>query len=86
MLDNNHNRVSVAETLSPSEENFTNLTPSSRDTRETASGFFPKNKVRGMHIQRILTNFFPNKNITYKKKVVVKKVHYYTYFVLVADK
>ena len=57
ILDNNQKRVPVAEISSPSEENSTTLTPSARDTREIASGFFPENKVRGTQSQRILTNF-----------------------------
>ena len=43
MLNNNQKRVSVDETSSTSEENSTNLTPSARATRETASSF-PQNK------------------------------------------
>ena len=86
MLDNNQKMMSVAETSSPSEENSTTLTPSTRDTREIAAGFCPENKVCGTQIQRISTNFFPNKNITYKNKFVVQEVNYYTYNVLVTDK
>ena len=75
----------MAETSYPSGDNITTLTPSARDTREIASGFCPENKVRVTQIQRILTNLFPHKNITYKKKVVVKEVHYSRYCVLVTD-
>ena len=39
-----------------------------------------------MQIQRMLTKFLPHNNITYKKKVVVKEVHYSTYYVLVPEK
>ena len=86
MLDNNHKRVLVEENSSTSEDNSTTLTPSARDTREITSFPPPGNKVRGTQSQRILTNFFPHKNITYKKKVVVQEVHYCTYYVLVTDK
>ena len=72
MLNNNHKRVSVNETSSPSDSNITTLTPSARSTRETPYGFCPESKVRGTQSQRRLTNFFPYKNITYKNKVVVK--------------
>ena len=85
MLDNNQNRVSVTETSYPSKENRTTLTPSARDTREIEYGFCPENKVSGTQRQRILTNFSPHNNITYKNKVVVQEVHYYTYYVLVND-
>ena len=86
MLDNNQKRVSVAKTSSTSEDNRTTLTPSDRDTREIAARFCPDNKVSGTQSQRILTNIFPHKNITYRKKIVVQEVHYYTYYVLVTDK
>ena len=86
MLDNNKERVSIAETSSPSENNSTTLTSSARATREIASGFCPENKVCGTQSQRILTHFFPHNNITYKKKVVVQEVHYSMYYVLVTDK
>ena len=86
MLDTNHNGVSFAETSSPSEENSTIQTSSARDTREIASVPPHENKVRGTHIQMILTNLFPHNNITYKKKVVVQEVHYSMYYVLVTDK
>ena len=86
MLNNNQKIVSAAETSYPSEENITTLTPSDKATREIVSGFCPENKVRGTHIQRVLTNFFPQKNITYKNKVVVQEVHYSMYYVLVNDK
>ena len=86
MLDNNQKRVSVDETTYPSQENSTTLTPSSRATWEIASGFCPENKVRGKQRQRSLTNFFPHKNITYKKKVVVQEVNYSMYYVIVTDK
>ena len=86
MLDNNQKRVPVAETSSPSEENRTTPTHSARDTREIASGFCPENKVCGNQSQRILTNLFPHKKITYKNKVVAQEMHYSTYYVLVNDK
>ena len=86
MLDNNKKRVSVAETSSHYEDNITTLTPSARDTREIVAGPPPGNKVRGTQSQRILTNFFPHKNITYKNKVFLQEVYYYTYYVLVTDK
>ena len=71
MPDNNQKRLSVAETSSPSEENITTLTPSTMDIREISYGFGPVNKVSGWQIQRILRNFFPHNNITYKENVVV---------------
>ena len=55
-MDNNQKRVSVAETLYPSEDNSTTPTLISRDTREIAAGFFPENKVRGTQSQKILKN------------------------------
>ena len=86
MMYNNQKRVSVAETSSISEDNSTTLTPSTRAKRESASVSPPKNKLRGTHIQRILTNFFTHKNITYKNTVVVQEVNYSTYYVLVTGK
>ena len=86
MMANIQKRLSVSETSSPPEENSTTLTPSTRTKREIAARFCHENKVRGMHIQRRLTNLFPHKNITYKKKLVVQEVHYSTYYVLVTDK
>ena len=76
----------VAETSSPSQENSTTLTPSVRTKTEIASGFSPEKKVRGTQIQRILKNFLPHNNITYRKKVVVELLHYSNYYVLVPDK
>ena len=86
MMDNNQKMVLVYETSYPSDENSTTLTPSYRDTREIVSGFCPENKVRGIQIQSIFTNFFPHKNITYKNKVYVQEVHYSTYYLIVTDK
>ena len=51
-----------------------------------ASYFLPENKVRGTQSQRILKNFLPHNNITYKNKVAVKEVNYSTYYVLVTEK
>ena len=82
----NQERGSVAETSAPLEENSKTLTLSVRTTMEIASGFWPEEKVCGMQIERILTNFLPHKNIMYKNKVVVKEVHYSTYYVLVPEK
>ena len=67
MLDNTHNRVSVAENSSPSEENRTILTSSARDTREIAYGFCPENKVRGTQSQSLYTPWVISKdnNIEY---------------------
>ena len=39
-----------------------------------------------MQSQRILTNFFPHKNITYKNKVYVQEVYSYIDDVIVTDK
>ena len=39
-----------------------------------------------MQSQRILTNFFPHKNITYKNKVYVQEVYFYIDDVIVTDK
>ena len=86
MLDNNQKSVSVAETSYTSEENSTTRSHNYRATREIASGVCTENKVRGMQIQSRLTNYFPNKNITYKNKVVLQEVHSYTYYVLVTGK
>ena len=86
MLDNNQKRVSVDETSFTSEDNSTTLTPIARYTREIAYVFCPDNKVRGTQSQRIVTNFFPHKNITYKNKVVAQEFHYSTYYVPVINK
>ena len=85
-MDNNQRMVLVSETSYPSDDNSTTVTPSSRDTREIASGFCPENKVRGTQIQRIFTNFFPHKNITYKNKVYVQEVNYSTYYLIFTHK
>ena len=86
IMDDKQERGSVAENLSLSEDNTTTLTSSVRTTREIASGFWPEKKTRGTHIQRRLKIFFPQNNITYKNKVVVQEVHYYTYDVLVTGR
>ena len=85
MLDDNMERGSVAETSYPLEENYKTPTPSVSTTREIASGFWPENKAYGMQSQRSLTNLFPEKNITYKNKVVVQELFYYTYDVIVPE-
>ena len=86
VLDDNQERGSVADTSSPSEDNYTTVTPSISITREISSGFCPQKKVCGTQSQRSLTHFFPHENILYKNKVVVQEVHYSTYYVLVPDK
>ena len=83
---NNQKRESVAETSSPSEYNRKTITPSTRDIREITAVPPPENKVRGTQSQRILTNLFPHKNITYMNKVVLKELHYSKYYFLVTEK
>ena len=72
MLNNNQERVSVAETSSTSEDKNTTLTPITRESSEISSGFCPEKKVRGTQSQRILTNLSPHKNVTHNNKVVVQ--------------
>ena len=67
-MDYNHNMESVAETESISEDTRTKLTHSVSTTWEIEPEFQLKKKARGNQTQRSLTNFFPHKKITYKKK------------------
>ena len=68
MVDDNQERVSVAETSSNSEENITTLIPIVSTAREIVSEFQPTNKSRGTQTQRSSTDFFPQNNITYRNK------------------
>ena len=86
ILYDNQERGSVSETSARSQDNIKTLTPSVRTTMEIAFYFWPEKKIRRTQIQRILKIFLRHNNITYRKKVVVKEVHYSTYYVLVTEK
>ena len=86
IMYDNQERGSVDETSAPLEEKSATLAPSVRTTMEIASDFWPENKVCGTQSQIISTNFLPHNNITYKNKVVVKELHYSTYYVLITEK